>query len=145
MKHELFAALSLALTLNLALGLLLMSRNLPHRRFHRSSRPGCDFYVGIESVAQPAKAPGPATAGIGRGLAAGDRSPVTGISEEAHYVLVVALRPLHPVLVLGLFGQQLLTLHLGLYLGRDIGDDELHDASDDEHHVLQWDKDCRKF
>jgi len=93
--------------------------------------------MGIQSIAHSAEAASPASSGSP--LTSGDRCAIAGVPEQAHNVLAITLGPLYPVIVLGLLGQQLLPLHLGLHLGRDIRNDELHDASYDKDHVLEWD------
>jgi len=91
--------------------------------------------MGVQSIAQPTETACPTPSG--RHRASGYRRPVAGVPEQAHNVLAVALSTLDAVLVLGLLGQQLLPLHLGLHLGWNVRNDELHDASYHKHHVLE--------
>lgn len=126
---------SLVLGIGLALGFLLVSGNLPHGRLHRTSWSGGDLHMRVQSVAQSTESAGPAAAGIS--LATGDRCPIAGIPEKAHYVLVIALGSLNSVVVLGLLGQKLLPLHLRFHLRRHIRNNKLHDASNDKNHVLK--------
>lgn len=104
-----------------------MSGNLPHCGLHRTTRPSGNLDVSVQAVAHATEATRPAATRCR--LAASYGGALSGVTEQAHDILIVALGTLDAVLVFGLFGKQLLALHLGLHLGWHVGYDELHDAS----------------